>query len=186
MAEKRNWQEIKAAYLAGTDTLQAVAKAYGVPAGTMSARAAREKWRTQKQQTKQSPTHAQLLAPARNCVDLLLHAVEQALKEKTALQTSRQVKCKKKTDGPDGTVDQNWTEIEPTGETDIGKIKEFATVLDALIAIKRDLYDLPTGAEAERRQMAREKLKLAQQKQLPSELPQIQVLFSDEAGSWAE
>lgn len=129
---------------------------------------------------------AEPLAPARECVDILLTAVQQALSQKTALCATRQVKCKCKTDGPDGPTDRNWTEEEATGEIDIGKVKEFSAVLDNLICLKRDLYDLPNGAEAERRQLAREKLEMTKQKLIPQEAPPLQVLFSDEAADWAE
>lgn len=183
MTEERNWEQVKTVYLSGTESLRALAERFGIPAGTLCARAAREKWSAEKQHSTQT---AEPLAAARDCVDRLLAAVQQALNEETALQATRQIKCKSKADGPDGVIDRNWVEQEPSGAIDIGRVKEFASVLEELISLKRDLYDLPTGAEAERRQLAKEKLEMAKQKLTPAQLPQLQVLFSDKTLAWAE
>lgn len=177
MKNTRNWEQLKAEYLAG-ERLRQLAETYGIPYGTVRARASREGWNREKQDAEA----AEPLAPARACVDVLLTAVHQALSQETALCATRQVKCKEK----DGTVDRNWTEEETTGEIDIGKVKEYTAVLDNLICLKRDLYDLPNGAEAERRQLAREKLEMTKQKLSPQQAPTLQVLFTEEAADWAE
>ena len=166
------------AYERGTESLRQLAKRYDIPPGTVCAKASREHW--QKQDT------AQPLAAAQQCVEQLLTAVQQALGKTDALQTTQQVKCKCKTDSPDGPVERSWVEEQPTGTADIGKSREFTAVLEDLVALKRDLFDLPTGTEAERRLLAREKLEMAKQKLEPAAVPQLQVLFSDEAAEWAE
>lgn len=170
---------LKAAYLENKESLRSLARRFGIPESTLRAKAAREHW-----QRKAGKTQPEPLAAARSCVDRLLAAVQEALEQETALQSTRQVKCKSKADGASG-IDRNWTEEEPTGELDIGKVKEFAAVLDGLISLKRDLYDLPTGAEAERRQLAREKMEMARQKLIPAETPPLRVLFSEDAEDWS-
>lgn len=129
---------------------------------------------------------AQPLAAAQQCVEQLLLAVQQALGEQTALQTTRQIKCKSKQDSPSGPVERNWMEEEPTGTVDIGKVKEFTAVLEDLVSLKRNLFDLPTGEERERRKLAREKFALSKQKQELPEQPQLQVIFSEETEDWAQ
>lgn len=126
------------------------------------------------------------LAPARDCVDLLLCAVQKALQDPAALQQTHTLKCKRKQDGPDGPIEQNWTEEEPTGKIDIGKIKDFTAVLDSLVCLKRDLYDLPNGADAERRKLAREKLELTRQRFAGTDAQALEVHFSEEALEWSE
>ncbi len=126
------------------------------------------------------------LAPARDCVDLLLCAVQEALKDPAALQMTQTVKCKRKQDGPDGPTEQNWTEEAPTGKIDVDKIKEFTAVLGSLVGLKRDLYDLPNGADAERRQLAKEKMELTRQKLSGSDANALEVHFSEEALEWSE
>ena len=167
---------LKAAYRENKESLRSLAKRFDIPESTLRARAAREHW--------QRKTQTEPLEAARSCVDRLLTAVQMALEQETALQSTRQVKCKSKADGASG-IDRNWTEEEPTGELDIGKVKEYAAVLDGLISLKRDLYDLPTGAEAERRQLAREKLEMARQKLAPAETPPLRVLFSEDTEDWS-
>lgn len=127
-----------------------------------------------------------VLKPARDCVDRLLCAVQAALQEPAALQMTRTVKCKRKQDSPDGPTEQNWTEEAPTGAADIGKIKEYAAVLDSLIRMERDLYDLPNGSEAERRQLAKEKMELTKQKLAGADAQALEVHFSEEALAWSE
>ncbi len=126
------------------------------------------------------------LALARDCVDLLLCAVQEALQDPAALQMTQTVKCKRKQDGPDGPTEQNWSEEAPTGKIDVGKIKEFTAVLDSLVCLKRDLYDLPNGADAERRKLAQEKMDLARQKFAGTDTHALEVHFSEEALEWAE
>ena len=173
---------LKAAYRENKESLRSLAKRFDIPESTLRARAAREHW--QRRASEHKP-QTEPLAAARSCVDRLLAAVQEALEQETALQSTRQVKCKSKAaDGADG-IDRNWTEEEPTGDLDIGKVKEFAAVLDGLISLKRDLYDLPTGAEAERRQLAREKLEMARQKLEPTEAAPLRVLFSGETEDWS-
>lgn len=121
------------------------------------------------------------LCAAKDCVELLFAALQKALHDEHTLQATRQVKCKEKTDGA---AERSWTEDEPTGKVDIGRLKDCTAVLDDLIAIKRGLYDLPTGEEAERREQARQKLALSMQKQT-EENTTLQVCFSDEAAEWA-
>ena len=178
---KPNWALIKNDYEQGAESLRQLAKRYGVPSGTVCARAAKESWRKQVKQQPEPP-----LASAQRCVEQLLAAVQQALRKKEALQTTQQVKCKCKTDSNDGPVERSWVEEQPTGTMDIEKIRDFTAVLEHLVALKRDLFDLPTGTEAERRQLAREKLEMAKQKLEPNTAPQLRVLFTDEALEWAD
>lgn len=180
MTDTRNWPEIKAAYLAGGQTVKQLAARFDLPTGTIYARAKREHWKTEQK------TQEGQLQQARECVDLLLTALQQALRGGEALQSTRQVKCKGKTETPEGMIDRNWVEEEATGEIDIGRIKDFTVTLDSLVSLKRDLYDLPTGAEAERRMLAKEKLEMARQKMLPTEAPPLQVVFSDELLAWSD
>lgn len=174
MTNTEPWTAVRNAYREGKESLRSLARQYGIPESTLRARAAREHW--ERRSAEQEP-----LAAARSCVDRLLTAVQEALTRETALQSTRQVKCKCKEDG----MDRNWTEEEPTGELDVGKVKEFTAVLDGLISLKRDLYDLPNGAEAERRQLAKEKLEMAKQKLTPPEQLPLQVLFSEDAENWS-
>lgn len=178
MKTERNWEAIRQAYETGEAGLGALAKKNGIPATTLYARARREGWCVQQAEAP--------LSSARDCVDLLLRAVRESLNCDDALQSTCQVKCKSKQDGPDGPVERNWTEEEPTGRLDIGKVREYAVVLDDLISLKRDLYDLPNGTETERRKLAREKLEMARQKLAPAQPQALQVLFTDEAADWAE
>lgn len=121
------------------------------------------------------------LGSAKDCVELLFDALRQALHDEGTLQSTRQVKCKQK---PEGEPERSWTEEEPTGKVDIGRLKDCTAVLDDLIAIKRGLYDLPTGEEAERREQAKQKLALSMQKEAQPDTV-LQVCFSDEAAQWA-
>lgn len=178
MKSERSFNEIRQAYASGAGSICALAKKHGIPATTLYARAKREHW--------QPPQEAASLEQARECVDLLLCAVRRSLDRDGALQSTCPVKCKSKQDSPDGPVERSWTDEQPTGQLDIGKVREYAVVLDDLISLKRDLYDLPNGTEAERRRLAREKLEMARQKYAPTQAQSLQVLFTDEAADWAE
>jgi len=63
-------------------------------------------------------------------------------------------------------------------ETDARDLKEIALAIKEAIAIKRNLLDIPTGAERESRKLAREKLK-AERAAGDGESGRITVEFSD-------
>ena len=142
MYEKRKtdypWNEIKMAYITGTESTYVLADRFDVPRGTLSKRSAKEGWPKERKKYQKS-------------------VVEKATKKAANQLSSKLTKLQKAADNLADEMAKRTDNMELCTARDV---LDYTKSVRELTATIRNLYDLPTAAEKESQRIAAERLEI--------------------------
>lgn len=162
----RNWQEIEAQYIAGDMSQKELAESMGVSYSTLAKMATANKWSEKRKKFRQKAAKKGLeragarisrkLSKLANGTELLIDAALKALGDPE--QFYRYVVTNGTGEGCSVTTEEIF------GKLDAKALKDVTSSLRDLLAMRRDLFGLPTHGETVAETIAREKLELEKRK----------------------
>ena len=161
-----NWAKIKAEYVSSTISYKDLAAKYKVSRGDLSARGSREGWVEQRRQhreevvaetcRKTAEKESERLAKIGQVATRALDIAMQALEDEE--QFYRYLVTEGRGMGEYETVERTYKKLDTKG------LRDITTTLRELTGVLRNVYSLPTQAEAEAQRIADERLKLERRK----------------------
>lgn len=159
-APKIPWDEIRTKYIAGRQSCRELAEEYGIRAKMVSDRCAKEGWRADRKAYRESTGKKALAqasrAQARELAGLLRASDRMVQELERLLQDNEQFY--RYLSG------EETTEERVFKKADTKAMRNVATALREMTSVMRNLYGLPTQAEAESQRVAAERLELEKEK----------------------
>jgi hypothetical protein len=163
---KTNWEKIKTEYISSTISYRDLAAKYKVSRGDVSERGSREGWVELRRQHRQNVVanacqkaadiEAKRLAKVGQLAYKALDVAMEAFEDEK--QFNRYIVTEGRGLGESETVERQFTKV------DTRALKDLTTVIKDLASVIRNVYGLPTQAEAESQRIAAERLKLERRK----------------------
>ena len=146
LADKRRtdypWNDIKMAYITGTESTYVLADRFDVPRGTLSKRSAKEGWPKERKKYQKS-------------------VVEKATKKAANKLSSKLTKLQIAADNLANEMEKRTSDMKKCTSKDV---LDYTKSVRELTAAIRNLYEIPTAAEKEAQRIAAERLKLEKER----------------------
>lgn len=181
-----DWKKIKTEYITSKDnsvTQETLCKKYDVSARQMAEHCSKEKWVEKRKAYRKSVAEKTLekisnkesskLASLMASTDKLVKVVADTLEDPD--QFKRYIVTDGLCDGRSETTEKIFEKV------DIKAIKDLTTILKDLVALNRNLYNIPTEAELTQREIAKQRLEIEKTKSEAITNPDrtIQVVFGN-------
>lgn len=160
------WPRVRQAYITGKIGYHGLCEKYGIPYSTLSKVAKKENWYEDRKNYRAEVAQKNLLRAQAREVDHLEALRESADRLAGWVKTISEAEDQMKTwAGPLRSVDGAEYFCEQRLDTiDTKKLKDLADTLRSLTASMRNLYNLPTDAENEAREIALRRIQLEEKK----------------------
>ena len=198
-----DWGAIKTEYITTEISLSKLAAKHGVTKGALGAKCSKEKWVDERKRYKNSVITQTINARAgedANHLSELLGAAEmitgiavEALTKREHLYTymvERRERYTVPVDSVSGDIwdetgdgvpvaERQWTEDRVSDAINTKALKDLASIVKDMTGLLRDFYNIPTPAQQDQREIARERLELEKRKadQVEADDDEIGVVF---------
>lgn len=179
----RDWDRIRAEYVSGRDSYEQLAKKHGMLKSQLGARAKKEDWPGQRAAYRKSVADTTLrkkrykdsekLAGLMEAADNLTGHVQRMLADENQFRRNVDSGFVKVTDG----VVEHRKQEFLSGKVDTKALSNAARALNEAIRAVRDVYNIPTQAEKDKKKLEERKLQLLENKRGDTESSETGVVM---------
>lgn len=156
-----DWDAIRQEYVTSLKSAKKIADEHGIVPGHVSRRCAEGGWVAQRKAFRKSVADKAIKKAAKKEADRLANLISAAntAGNVAALGLKRAEKAWKELDG---CAPEDKAEL--IGYTDSRTARDYTAIIKEVVSIMRDYYDIPTAAEREARELAKERVKIERER----------------------